>query len=188
MRLLIVLLIILPANAYSEETTFDIQIDHVTLLVSDVDRSADFYLRILMLTEFETPWGKTPLGRMFSIGNAGELHLAKGNAHGNEQDKRVHYAFRVREFDEYLKLLEDNGVKYGDFEGAPGAIQTRPDGVRQVYFQDPDGYWIEVNSGPGSQRSLEHPGTDEPGTVTRRYTLESAFMAASTTPPSPETR
>jgi catechol 2,3-dioxygenase-like lactoylglutathione lyase family enzyme len=150
MRLLIVLLVILPANAYSVETAFDIQIDHVTLLVSDVDRSADFYLTILMLTEFETPWGKTPLGRMFSIGTAGELHLARGDAQGNEKDKRVHYAFRVKGFDDYLRFLEDNGVKYGDFEGNPGAFQTRPDGVRQVYFQDPDGYWIEVNSGPGS--------------------------------------
>jgi len=22
---------------------------------------------------------------------------------------------------------------------------VRPDGVRQIYFQDPDGYWLEVN-------------------------------------------
>jgi len=147
MRFLIVLLLIFSANAYTEETTFDIQIDHVTLLVADVDRSADFYLKILMLTEFETPWGKTPMGRMFSIGTAGELHLAKGDRQGNEQDKQIHNAFRVNEFDEYLKFLEENGVNYSDFQGAPGVFQTRPDGVRQVYFQDPDEYWIEVNSG-----------------------------------------
>jgi lactoylglutathione lyase len=150
MRLIIVLLVLFWASAYSEETTFDIQIDHVTLLVADVDRSADFYLKILMLTEFETPWGKTPMGRMFSIGTAGELHLAKGERNGNKPVTQVHYAFRVKEFDEYLKFLDENGVKYGDFEGTPGVFQTRPDGVRQVYFQDPDGYWIEVNSGPGN--------------------------------------
>lgn len=150
MRFLIVLLVMFSANAYSEETTFDIQIDHVTLLVTDVDRSADFYLKILMLTEFETPWGKTPMGRMFSVGTAGELHLAKGDVQGNEQDKQIHYAFRVKEFDEYLKFLGEKGVKFGDFEGTPGVFQTRPDGVRQVYFQDPDGYWMEVNSGPSN--------------------------------------
>ena len=143
-----VLLVIFSAHAYSEETTFDIQIDHVTLLVTDVDRSADFYLKILMLTEFETPWGKTPMGRMFSIGAAGELHLVKSDAQGNEKDKQIHYAFRVKEFDEYLRFLEESGVKYGNFQGTPGVFQTRPDGVRQVYFPDPDGYWIEVNSGP----------------------------------------
>ena len=149
MRILIVLLVFFSATAHSEEVAFDIQIDHVTLLVSDVDRSADFYLKFLMLTEFETPWGKTPMGRMFLIGTAGEVHLARGEAPGNERDKRVHYAFRVKQFDAYLLFLEANGVDYGNFEGTPGVFQTRPDGVRQVYFQDPDGYWIEVNSGPG---------------------------------------
>lgn len=150
MRFLIVLLFIFSASAHSEEATFDIQMDHVTLLVADVDRSAEFYLKILMLTEFETPWGKTPMGRMFSIGTAGELHLAKGDTQGNEQDKQIHNAFRVKKFDEYLTFLEENGVKYGNFQGTPGVFQSRPDGVRQVYFQDPDGYWIEVNSGPSN--------------------------------------
>lgn len=150
MRVLLVLLIILSANAHSEEAVFDVQIDHVTLLVSDVDRSADFYLEILMLNEFETPWGKIPTGRMFSIGTAGELHLDKGAVQANEQDKRIHYAFRVKEFDDYLRFLEDHGVEYGKFDGTPGEFQKRPDGVRQVYFQDPDGYWIEVNSGPNT--------------------------------------
>ena len=37
-------------------------------------------------------------------------------------------------------------AEYGDFAGTPGVFQTRPDGVKQVYFQDPDEYWIEVNS------------------------------------------
>jgi catechol-2,3-dioxygenase len=22
---------------------------------------------------------------------------------------------------------------------------VRPDGVKQIYFQDPEGYWIEIN-------------------------------------------
>ena len=24
-------------------------------------------------------------------------------------------------------------------------VQTRADGVKQIYMQDPDGFWIEVN-------------------------------------------
>jgi len=146
MRCSLVLLVILTANAYSEDVVFDIQIDHVTLMVSDVDESAKFYLEILMLNEIETPWGVTPLGRMFAIGTAGELHLAKGTVEVNERHKQIHYAFNVKEFDHYLKFLKDHEVEYGDFAGTDGAFQTRPDGVRQVYFQDPDGYWIEVNS------------------------------------------
>lgn len=146
MRLFLVLLAMLSANAYSEETAFDIQFDHVTLLVSDIDESADFYREILMLKEIETPWGKIPWGRMFSTGTTGELHLVKSTMEVSQQDKQIHYAFNVREFDDYLEFLKNHEVVYGDFEGKAWVFQTRPDGVRQVYFQDPDGYWIEVNS------------------------------------------
>ena len=146
MRVLLVLPFMLAANAYSEEAAFDIEFDHITLLVSDIDESADFYREILMLSEIETPWGRIPWGRMFSIGSAGQLHLAKGTVQVEEHDKKVHYAFNVKEFDSYLRFLNDHDVEYGDFAGTPGVFQTRPDGVKQVYFQDPDGYWIEVNS------------------------------------------
>ena len=36
-------------------------------------------------------------------------------------------------------------VRYVNFKGEERKMTTRPDGVKQVYFQDPDGYWIEVN-------------------------------------------
>jgi len=146
MRFLLILLVLLSPNAYSEEAAFDIQIDHITLLVSDIDRSAKFYREVLLLSEIETPWGKIPWGRMFSVGSAGQLHLTKGTVQSDQKNKKIHYAFNVKEFDDYLKFLKEHKVEYGDFEGTPGAVQTRPDGVKQVYFQDPDGYWIEANS------------------------------------------
>lgn len=146
MSFLSIVLVTFSVHAYSEEAAFDIHFDHVTLLVSDIDESAYFYRNILLLNEIETPWGKIAWGRMFAIGTAGQLHLARGAVQVNEQYKHIHYAFNVTEFDGYLKFLTDHEVGYGDFEGTPGVFQTRPDGVRQVYFQDPDGYWIEVNS------------------------------------------
>jgi lactoylglutathione lyase len=42
--------------------------------------------------------------------------------------------------------LDQTHVTYRN--STPSGHQTaglRPDGVRQIYFQDPDGYWIEVN-------------------------------------------
>jgi len=44
-----------------------------------------------------------------------------------------------------MKHLDQQQVKYGNFKGDSKVVQLRPDGVQQVYFQDPDGYWIEVN-------------------------------------------
>lgn len=146
MKLILILLLVLSPSIYSEEAAFDIQLDHVTLLVSDIDESTKFYREVLLLNEIDTPWGKIPWGRMFSIGTAGQLHLAKGDVQLNEEYKHIHYAFNVEDFDSYLKYLKDHEVEYGDFAGTPGIFQTRPDGVKQVYFQDPDGYWIEVNS------------------------------------------
>jgi lactoylglutathione lyase len=36
-------------------------------------------------------------------------------------------------------------VRYVNLKGEERKMTTRLDGVKQVYFQDPDGYWIEVN-------------------------------------------
>ena len=36
-------------------------------------------------------------------------------------------------------------VPYFDSKQVPQPITTRPDGVKQLYVQDPDGYWIEIN-------------------------------------------
>ena len=30
-------------------------------------------------------------------------------------------------------------------KGTPGAVNVRPDGMRAVFVQDPNGYWIEIN-------------------------------------------
>ncbi len=42
-----------------------------------------------------------------------------------------------------LKALK---VEYSDWPGNLNKINVRPDGIKQVFFQDPNGYWIEVNS------------------------------------------
>lgn len=66
---------------------------------------------------------------MFFIGTAGQLHLAKGAIEVDTRHKQIHYAFNVKEFDNYLNFLTDHKVEYGDFAGTPGAFQTRPDGT-----------------------------------------------------------
>ena len=37
-------------------------------------------------------------------------------------------------------------VTYSDWPGTPNTINIRADGIKQIFFQDPDGYWIEVNN------------------------------------------
>jgi catechol 2,3-dioxygenase-like lactoylglutathione lyase family enzyme len=42
--------------------------------------------------------------------------------------------------------LEAQNVTYSDWPGTPNKITLQAGGINQIYFQDPDGYWIEVNS------------------------------------------
>lgn len=42
------------------------------------------------------------------------------------------------------------GVKVRSRAGE-GKVTLRSDGEHQIYFQDPDGYWIEVNDRKPSQ-------------------------------------
>jgi lactoylglutathione lyase len=51
----------------------------------------------------------------------------------------------VTSLPEFLKHLDQEKVKYRSFKGDSSTPTSRPDGVKQVYLQDPDGYWIEVN-------------------------------------------
>ena len=36
-------------------------------------------------------------------------------------------------------------IVYSDWPGKSNTVNVRPDGVKQIYLQDPDNYWIEVN-------------------------------------------
>jgi catechol 2,3-dioxygenase-like lactoylglutathione lyase family enzyme len=122
-----------------------LEMDHYTILVEDLERSARFYQEILQLEELETPWGVNPSIRFFGIGQHRQLHIAQVESGAITLTRVVHTAFAASDFDGYLDFLNSRGITYSNFDGEPGTVQTRPDGVRQIYFQDPDGYWIEIN-------------------------------------------
>jgi len=42
--------------------------------------------------------------------------------------------------------LEAQNVTYSDWSGTPNKITLKAGGINQIYFHDPDGDWIEVNS------------------------------------------
>ena len=42
--------------------------------------------------------------------------------------------------------LDKMKIIYSDWPGNSNKINIRADGIKQIFFQDPDGYWIEVNS------------------------------------------
>lgn len=118
--------------------------NHVALSVKDLDRSATFYKTVMELPEISNKSGLEGI-RWFSLAGGRELHLIL-NKEQVVINKSTHIAFACSSFDGFLKRIGDLNIPYSNFAGKPQAVNIRGDGIKQIYFQDPDGYWIEVNS------------------------------------------
>ncbi|MFZ1229702.1 MAG: VOC family protein, partial [Saprospiraceae bacterium] len=75
-----------------------------------------------------------------------ELHLISTIKERVKINKAVHFALSTKDFDKFIQNLDGKKIPYSDWPGTPQKINVRADGIRQVFLQDPDGYWIEVNS------------------------------------------
>jgi len=146
MKKIIIILTLFLSSVSLMAQSFSMALDHISIIVRDVEKSEDFYKNILHLREVPTPWGEnTPLPAVFfDLGNKLELHVTEYNSE-IKLHKFIHFAFTVDDFDDYLQFLNENGIEYGEFSEKNMKFQTRIDGVRQIYLQDPDGYWIEIN-------------------------------------------
>jgi lactoylglutathione lyase len=45
----------------------------------------------------------------------------------------------------FTVLLKKNKIGFEDVKGNKNVYSNRVDGVKQLWLQDPDGYWIEIN-------------------------------------------
>ena len=122
-----------------------VTLDHFALSVKDVDQAAEFYKEVLHLKEI-TNKTKNEEIRWLSLGDGKELHLVSTIEGEIQINKAVHLALATTDFDKIIAILKDKGIEYSDWPGTLYKTNTRTDGIKQVYFQDPDGYWIEVNS------------------------------------------
>lgn len=82
-----------------------------------------------------------------SLGEGKELRLLSFFDDEIKITRAVHLALTTSDFDAFIKRLDTMKVNYFDWIGEiPNKINIRNDGIKQVYFQDPNGYWIEINS------------------------------------------
>ena len=57
--------------------------------------------------------------------------------------RAVHLALTTSDFDAFIERLDTMKVNYSDWIGEiPNKINIRADGIKQMYLQDPNGYWI----------------------------------------------
>ena len=120
------------------------QLDHTTVYVRDLQKSGEFYEKVMGLETIPHPF-KDERHIWFRAGAHEQLHVAGGATEAVNTNIDVHFAFRVASLADFTAHLDSMKVKYRDFAGGDGKVTLRPDGVHQIYLQDPDGYWIEVN-------------------------------------------
>ena len=119
--------------------------NHLTVYVTDLGRASEFYSKILLLDTIPEPF-HDQRHTWFKIAEHGELHVVSGAKTDIPHDVNIHLAFSVPDLPAFMKHLDEASVKYGNWAGDSKKIQMRPDQISQIYLQDPDGYWIEVNN------------------------------------------
>ncbi len=121
-----------------------LRLNHVSLLVRSLESSARFYQEVLVLPEIECG-ARKPHIRWFGLGPGQSIHLIEGEAGYTLPTMSSHFCISSRDFEGTLRHFQDKVAQYCNLTGEPGQEHRRADGVRSVYLQDPDGYWIEVN-------------------------------------------
>lgn len=120
-------------------------LDHVTIVVKDLDATRRFYVGLLGMQEvprpafsFQGQWfqaGPTLIHTILEFegsGPAGSGACANSRGH--------HFAFLVDDCWEAAKRVEAAGVP---FVSPP---KERPDGAIQLFINDPDGHLVEITS------------------------------------------
>jgi glyoxylase I family protein len=145
------------------------QIDHVNIVVDDLEKMVDFYHRVLgfAVTKRVTisgPWVDATVGLHDAIGDVVYLELAAGPRveliryvqprgfapegidRSNSRGLR-HLAFRVSDIDAAVKKLLSGGVvPLSAVQLVPDSQVTYAGGVRKrlIYFRDPEGNLLEL--------------------------------------------
>lgn len=119
-------------------------LNHIAVYVTNLQRSTAFYKDVVGLDTIPEPFhdGKHT---WFRVAERSHLHIISGATATTTHDKNSHLCFSVPSVEAFIQTLKRAAIPYEDWKGAKQSVTVRVDGVKQIYFQDPDGYWIEIN-------------------------------------------
>ncbi len=141
----LLLLSFLSTGFYGEAQSFTFKIDHFSMIVEDLSKTGDFYQEVLGLQDIPHPSNAEGF-RWFSIDGSSQLHLIRKDVVAREKNKSVHLCLSTTDLPAFISYLNNEDIPFWDWPGTPGAISNREDGVQQIYLQDPEGNWVEVNN------------------------------------------
>jgi lactoylglutathione lyase len=142
-KILIVFILVLGAGTVQAQQS-KTALNHIAVYVVNLQKSTAFYRDIVGLDTIPEPFHD---GRhtWFRVAEHSHLHLISGAAGVTEHNKNSHLCFSVPSVEKFIEILNKAHVPYEDWPGKKTAVTVRVDGVKQIYFKDPDGYWIEIN-------------------------------------------
>ena len=140
----IALLLCVGQLTFMSAQSFDFVIDHSSLIVNQLEKTGDFYAKVMGLEEIPHP-SKSQGFRWFTIQGNSQLHLIYKDTVVMKKHKSMHLCLSTQKLDAFIENLKHHQIPYEDWPGKPNAVTLRADGVKQIYIQDPEGYWIEIN-------------------------------------------
>lgn len=134
-------------------------IDHVTLVVRDVEASRRFYVGLLGMTEVPRP--AFSFGGAWFQAGATLIHLIEEHDRSGpagypvevlvKSSRNHHFAFEVDDAAAAAATLKQMGIPLID------DAKRRPDGAIQMFLTDPDGHVIELCTSHPDQNSAPGP-------------------------------
>jgi lactoylglutathione lyase len=114
-----------------------LELNHVAVLVKDVEKSCEFYSNVLGLEQIPRPAFDFP-GAWYRLGTEQELHIIGGRTEPTPLfDRGNHFALRTKDLGRWQEHLKRLGI---EFRGP----KPRPDGAMQIFLRDGDGHLIEL--------------------------------------------
>jgi catechol 2,3-dioxygenase-like lactoylglutathione lyase family enzyme len=109
------------------------QIDHVSVLITDVERSRRFYRDLLGLKEIAKPRTFNFVALWFELGNQ-QLHLLRKDQPDSRSPR--HFALRVQDLQQARSYMRERGLPMEETTVIPGCDR--------FFIRDPDGNRIEI--------------------------------------------
>jgi lactoylglutathione lyase len=130
--------------AQSNNQSKQASLNHIAVYVADLKIASDFYRHLFDLEEIPNPFNDQK-HTWFSLGPKSALHIISGAKAKGNYIIEEHLCFSTPSIETFIKKLKDKKIVYMNFGKVINEVTLRPDGIHQVYLQDPDGHWIEVN-------------------------------------------
>ena len=126
-------------------------LDHINIRTRDLERCSKFYTEVLGFELGDRPPFPFPGAWLYCNGRP-VIHLIATDQETDSSLSPVdHFAVAARGFDDTIARLEEAGAEH-QVRDVPGRA------IRQVFVQDPDGVFVELNfSHPTDQKAGAAP-------------------------------